>query len=147
MLAFEPLSELALSKLWDVTKNPIDNLGRSPREVLTALATTFGSERVVVMPLNEQWVSQVKSALSQDVVVVLNGSHMVAQRSVYQNTDFVLIANGSQQDASAEVSFADADVEIWDPWTGAMTSGKGNIVTVSVPGYSAKIVVGRRNIR
>jgi len=147
VLAFEPLSELALSKLWDVTKNPIDNLGRSPREVLTALATTFGSERVVVMPLDEQWVSQVKSALSQDVVVVLNGSHMVARRSVYQNTDFVLIANGSQQDASAEVSFADADVEIWDPWTGAMTSGECNVVTVSVPGYSAKIVVGRRNIR
>lgn len=116
-------------------------------EVLTALATASGSGKVTVTSLDNQWLSLVKSAVSQDVKVVLNGSHLVVRRSVYQDTDFVLIANGSRQDASAEVSFADAEAEIWDPWSGAITSGEGSVVTVSIPGYSAKAVVGRRNMR
>lgn len=147
VLAFEPLSELALSKLSDAAKDPIGNRGLSPYEVLTALATASGSGKVTVTSLDNQWLSLVKSAVSQDVKVVLNGSHLVVRRSVYQDTDFFLIANGSRQDASAEVSFADAEAEIWDPWSGAITSGEGSVVTVSIPGYSAKAVVGRRNMR
>ncbi len=132
VLAFEPLSELALPKLSADTENPNGSFELSPCDVLAALAVSDDG-RVKVTSLDSPWLSHLKSVVSQDVKMVLNGSYLVARRSTYQGADFVLVANGSRQDANVQVSFADAEVEIWDPWSGTVTSEEGNVVMFPYP--------------
>lgn len=128
VIAFEPCSEFSL--------------GRPPAEVIAKLAEA-APDRVLRASLDGDWVG---FAAERDVTVELGGEYLVARRSVCGNTDVVLVANGSHDDARAGVDFgAGRSLELWDPWEGVTERVDSNAVDLTVPGYSAMVVVSERS--
>lgn len=158
VLAFEPLSEVALPEIASPPDGTDTGPGRSPAEVIAKLAKK-APEAVRLVSLDEDWLKPAAMAAASDVAIEPKGTHLVARRSVHENTDLVLIANGSREDAWAQVSFTDTtEVELWDPWEGTTTpldtcphpSGHPShssyrSAEVAIPAYSAVVVVSTRS--
>ncbi len=145
ILAFQPASDVALPEIDSPPTGRDLGKGRSPAQVLTSLAESAPG-RVVRSTLDVNWTEFFSSAVTRELGLRLRGTHMIARRSVHENTDFVLLANGSREEASARVEFGPGrELEIWDPWTGAVERVSSNTANVTVPVYSAMVVVSERN--
>jgi len=144
VIAFEPLSEFAIPEISRPPTGVDLGPGRSPAQVISQLAAD-SPERVRVFPGVAQGsrIDFAASGASDDVRIELAGIRMVARRSVYEDTDFVLIVNAGSEDAAATVDFGPGrTAELWDPWTGEVSDLASS--DVLVPGYSAIVAVSPR---
>lgn len=131
LIAFEPLSQFALA-------------GPSPEQVIRELAAGT-PERVRVVKTIDEFADAARSAASQDIKIRLRGDYMVARRSVYDGSDFVLIVNAAGAAAAASVEFEQGrTAEVWDPWDTRILEVGSHIVSLEVPEYSARVVVSQR---
>jgi hypothetical protein len=140
VLAFEPLSDFALPEVASPPNGRDRGPGKSPAQMIRELLSAH-PDRVKLCSLEDNWPALVKQAADSDVNIDLDGDYLAARQSVMGDTRFVLIANGSREDAKARVEFpAGRRVELWDPWTGELSDFASNVAEVDVEGYSAIIL-------
>jgi hypothetical protein len=141
VLALEPCSEFALPEIAQPPTGRDLGPGRSPAAVLTGLESSW-PDRVGRFPVESRWIAFLGGCASGGVRIELDGTHLIARRSVHGGALLVLIANGSRDDASARVNLTlDRPAEVWDPWNGATIPADSNPVEITIPGYSALVVV------
>lgn len=146
VLAFEPFSEFALPEIASPPTGQDTGIGRSPAQVIKGLADAVPG-RVARAAIGGRWTEFLNSAVSRDIGLKLRGSHMIARRSVCGGVDFIVLANGSKHEGSAGADFGPGrNAQIWDPWTGSVSEAKSQTISVTVPGYSAMVVVSERNV-
>lgn len=134
VLAFEPLCDWALET----------DCERSVADAVVSLQST-ASDRVRHVSIDSEWMESALTAASRDVRVKPGGPYVLARRSVYDDTDFVLVVNGGSQAARADVAFNPVrTVELWDPATGECSAAGSNPVQLRLDGCSAVVVVSRR---
>jgi hypothetical protein len=153
-LAFAPLSEVALAESASPPNGTDAGPGRSAAEAVAKLAEEAPA-RMRLISLDEDWLRLAAIAAASDVAVEFEGTHLVARRSVFENRDLVLVANGCRKGARAQVSFANTTgIELWDPWEGTTTPllppahssrSSHRSAEVAIPAYSAIVIVSTRS--
>lgn len=144
LLAFEPVSDVALPDIdWPPTgvdRGP----GRTPAEVISALQAQYPDKVKQVTP-DQDWIKIARDAASDDIRMELEGENMIARRSVCSGTDFVVLVNASDSEAGARVDFGSGrTIQVWNPQDGSIADVDYHDIEVPVAGYSAVILVSER---
>lgn len=144
VLAFEPCSEVVLGEISQPPTGTDIGPGRSPAEVIANLDRE-APDRVKRVSIDDDWIDFAQSAASKDIKIEPNGSTIVVRRSVYENSDVVLMVNGAGEAASVKLDFGvERKLELWNPWDETISELKCSSIDVALDAYNAMVVVSER---